>query len=110
MTEMIPLDYIILLLGMGLVTYIPRWLPLFFLTRYRLSGFFVEWLELIPVSILSALLLPALITKGNPRVFEIFQPEMWVSIPTVIFALWTRSLGGTVIAGMLFFWLVEKLF
>jgi branched-subunit amino acid transport protein len=110
MHEVIPLDYMILLLGMGLVTYIPRWLPLFFLTRYRLSGFFVEWLELIPVSILSALLLPALITRGNPRFLDIFQPEMWVAIPTFVFALWTKSLGGTVITGMLLFWLAEKLF
>ena len=108
MTEFIPLDYLILVVGMGLVTYVPRWLPLFFLTRYRLSGFFVEWLELIPVSILSALLLPPLITTGDPRHLHIFRSEMWVAIPTFIFALWTKSLGGTVIVGMLFFWLAEK--
>ena len=110
MIESLPLDYIVLILGMGLVTYVPRWLPLFFLTRYRLSGFFVEWLELIPVSILSALLLPALITTGDPRHLDILRPEMWVAVPTFIFALWTKSLGGTVIVGMLFFWIADKLF
>jgi branched-subunit amino acid transport protein len=110
MHEAISLDYIILVAGMGLVTYVPRWLPLYFLTRYRLSGFFVEWLELIPVSILSALLLPALISSGNPRHLDMFRPEMWVAVPTFIFALWTKSLGGTVVVGMLFFWIAGKLF
>jgi len=98
-----------LVIGMGLVTYLPRWIPLFFLTRYRLSGIFVEWLELLPVSILSAILLPALVTSGDPRQLDVSRPEMWVAIPTFAFAFFTRSLGGTVVVGMLLFWLSGKL-
>ena len=101
-------DYIMIVAAMGLVTFLPRWLPLFFLTRYRLSGWFVEWLELLPASILAAILLPALITRGAPRHLEVFTPEMWVAIPTLGFALLTKSLGGTVIVGMLLIWLGEK--
>lgn len=110
MTEVLPLDYMWLVVGMGLVTYIPRWLPLFFLTRYRLSGFFIDWLELIPVSILSALLVPALITAGDPRHLDVGRMEMWVAVPTFVFALATRSLGGTVVVGMTLFWAAGKLF
>jgi len=102
------LDYVILVTAMGLVTFLPRWLPLFFLTRYRLSGWFVEWLELLPASILAAILLPALITTESPRQLDIFRPEMWVALPTLLFALVTKSLGGTVIVGMLLFWLGDK--
>ena len=104
------MDYIILIAAMGFVTYVPRWLPLFFLTRRNLAGIFVEWLELIPAAILSALLLPALITSGKPRTLDILQPEMWVAIPTFLFALWTKSLGGTVVVGMLLFWIQGKIF
>ena len=110
MSEAVPIEYMLLVIGMGLVTYIPRWLPLFFLTRYRLSGFFVAWLELLPVSILSALLAPALITSGDPRHLDILRPEMWVAIPTFAFAFFTKSLGGTVVVGMLLFWMTGKLF
>lgn len=110
MTESYPLDYALLLAGMGLATYIPRWLPLYFLTRYRLSGFFIEWLELIPVSILSALLVPALMTAGDPRQLDPGRMELWVAVPTFVFALVTRSLGGTVVVGMLLFWGAGKLF
>ena len=102
------IDYIILVTAMGLVTFLPRWLPLFYLTRYRLSGWFVEWLELLPASILAAILLPALITTGAPRQLDIFTPEMWVALPTLGFALMTKSLGGTVVVGMFLYWLGDK--
>lgn len=101
-------DYLLLLLGMGLVTYIPRWIPLFYLTRRSLPPLIVEWLDLIPAAILSALLLPALVTTGEPLQFTFYLPQLWVAVPTLAFALWTRSLGGTVVLGMFLFWLVEK--
>ena len=101
-------DYILLIGGMGLVTYIPRWLPLFSLTRRKLPDAVVEWLDLIPAAILSALLLPALITTGEPKYIDMFQPRLLVAIPTFFFALKTKSLGGTVIFGMLLYWLADK--
>jgi branched-subunit amino acid transport protein len=105
---MIKTEYLILLIGMGLVTFLPRWFPLFFLSRRNLPRVAVEWLDLIPAAILSALLLPELITGGTPRNLELFKPELLVAIPTFIFALKTKSLGGTVLVGMFLFWLAGK--
>lgn len=107
---MLKSEYLILIIGMGLVTYGPRWIPLFFLSRRRLPQLVVEWLDLIPAAILSALLVPALVTTGEPRHVTLFQPELFVAIPTFIFALKTKSLGGTVLVGMLLFWLAGKFF
>ena len=110
---MIPMkqeEYVVLVFGMGLVTYLPRWFPLFFLSRRNLPQLVVEWLDLIPAAILSALLFPALVTVGEPRQISLLQPELWVGIPTFAFALKTKSLGGTVIVGMLLFWLVGRIF
>lgn len=98
-------QYLLLILGMGLVTYIPRWLPLFLLSQRRLPPWFVEWLDLIPVAILSALVFSELFVSGNPRQLVLLQPRSMVAIPTFLFALKTRSLGGTVIVGMALFWL-----
>ena len=103
-------DYLILVLGMGIVTYVPRWIPILFLSRRQLSGWLVEWLGFIPVAILSALVLPCLVTAGEPRHLEVFRPELLVAVPTFIFALKTRSLAGTVIVGMFLFWLAGKFF
>ena len=102
-------EYMVLILGMGLVTYLPRWLPLFFLAKRNLPRVLKDWLDLIPVAILSALLVPALLTSGTPRQLAFFQTEMLVALPTFLFALKTKSLGGTVVVGMLFFWLAGKI-
>ena len=105
---MIRTEYLILVVGMGLVTYIPRWVPIFFLSQRELPRWFAEWLDLIPVAILSALVIPELVTSGNPRQLDFFKPQLLVALPTFIFALKTRSLGGTVVIGMLLFWLLGK--
>ena len=101
--------YLGLLMGMGMVTYLPRWLPLYLLPNRKLPSWFIRWLDLIPVSILSALLAPALITPGDPRRLSLSQPELLVAVPTFLFAWKTRSLGGTVVIGMLLYWLLERL-
>ncbi len=93
---------------MGAVTFLPRWIPLFFLSNRKLPDWFVEWLDLIPAAILSALLIPALVTAGDPRRLILWRPELLVAVPTFLFALKTKSLGGTVVVGMLLFWLVGK--
>ena len=103
-------DFLILFAGMGAVTYIPRLLPLLYLAHKRLPQWLIEWLGLIPVAILSALLAPTLLTNSAPRFFDPMRPELLVAIPTLLFALKTKSLGGTVLLGMLLFWLVKSIF
>jgi branched-subunit amino acid transport protein len=97
-------DYIVLVLCMGAVTYLPRMLPLVALSRRRLPAWFSEWLELIPAAILSALLAPALFASAAPRAFCLGKPELLAAVPTLLFALKTRSLAGTVIVGMVCYW------
>jgi len=108
MVLMVSSEYIVIVIGMGLVTFLPRWIPLFFLAKRSLPPILAEWLDLIPPAILSALLLPELLTTGDPRHMVLFQPKLLVAIPTFIFALKTKSLGGTVVVGMLLFWLAGK--
>ena len=94
----------LLFLVMGLVTYVPRWAPLFFLTRWHMPGWLEAWLELIPAAILSALLMPELLTSGGPRHLDLLRPELFVAIPTLLFALKTKSMAGTVLLDMALFW------
>ena len=103
-------SYLILIVGMGLVTYLLRWLPLSILSRRRVPEWLTEWLDFIPVAILSALVLPLLVTSGEPRHLDLLRPELFVAVPAFLFALKTRSLGGTVIVGMILFWCAGKIF
>lgn len=98
-------EYLLLFAGMGLVTYLPRALPLVYLAHRNLPQWLIDWLGLIPVAILSALLAPTLVTQSADRSLDFGKPELLVAIPTLIFALKTRSLGGTVLVGMLLYWL-----
>jgi branched-subunit amino acid transport protein len=106
----VKVDYLLLVLGMGIVTYLPRWIPLILLSRRQLPEWLRQWLDFIPVAVLSALILPAVVTTGDPRHLAVFQPAMLVSIPVSIFAWKTRSLAGTVIIGMALFWIAGKFF
>lgn len=101
--------YLLLVAGMGLVTYLPRWLPLFALARRRLPRELVEWLGFIPAALLAALVAPALFLDGTGPSLTLAKTELWVAVPTLLFALKTRSLAGTVLVGMALFWLAGNL-
>ena len=103
-------DIFFIIVDMGVVTYIPRWLPLLLFARQSLPAWLAEWLGFIPAAILSALIFPAVLTRGDPRHIDLFKPEFWVTIPTLFVALRTNSLAGTVLTGMGLFWLFPKLF
>jgi branched-subunit amino acid transport protein len=98
-------EYLLLFGGMGLVTYLPRALPLLYLAHKKMPQWLIDWLSLIPVAILSALLAPPLFTDAATRSFTFGKLELLVAIPTLLFSVKTRSLGGTVLVGMLLYWL-----
>ena len=98
-------DYLYLLLGMGLVTYLPRMLPLVALANRKLPQGVIDWLDFIPVAILSALVAPGLFAESASRSFDFGRLDLWVAIPTMLFAIKTRSLGGTVVVGMVLYWI-----
>lgn len=102
-------EYLLLVIGMGLVTYIPRYLPLFLLAKRELSRGLIEWLDMIPAAILSALVFSELFLSGSPRHLELISAKSLAAIPTLFVALRTRSLGWTAIFGMAAFWIVEKI-
>jgi len=102
-------DFLLLMLAMGAVTYLPRLLPLVMLSRRTLPGWFAEWLELVPAAILSALIAPALFTHSAPRLFTLGKAELLAALPTLLCACLTRSLAGTVVVGMLCYWGFKQL-
>ncbi|MFO7765490.1 MAG: AzlD domain-containing protein [Pelovirga sp.] len=98
-------EYLFLFAGMGLVTYLPRALPLLYLSHKKMPQWLVDWLGFIPVAVLSALLAPLLFVDSGTDTITLGKLEFLIAIPTLIFALKTRSLGGTVLIGMLLYWL-----
>lgn len=62
------MSVLILIIGMAVVTYIPRLLPALFLDRYKFSAWFQKWLKSIPYAALGALIFPGvlLVKKDQP--------------------------------------------
>jgi len=55
-----------IILGMMVVTYIPRWLPGLLKERYQISPVFQKWLQNIPYAALGALILPGILKGDEP--------------------------------------------
>jgi branched-subunit amino acid transport protein len=92
---------LITLVGMALVTYLPRLIPAWVLRDKQLPAFVIAWLRYVPVSVLAALLLPSLLIEGNRINFSTSNLYLWAAIPAGLVAWKKKSLFGTVIIGML---------
>ena len=88
------------ILGMGLVTYLPRLLPVWFLSSRSLLLLVIAWLRYVPVAVLSALLLPGLLLQEGDIDLSFNNLFLWAAIPAMLIAWKTKSFFGTVLVGM----------
>ncbi|KAF0111266.1 MAG: Branched-chain amino acid transport [Chloroflexi bacterium] len=91
---------LITLLGMALVTYLPRVLPAWFLRGRKLHPFVEAWLKYVPVAVLAALLLPSLLVDGGKFKLAWDNLYLWAALPAGLTAWKTRSMFATVLVGM----------
>ena len=95
-------DQMVLLtmIGMGLVTYLPRLLPAWLLRGRTLHPFIEAWLKYVPVAVLAALLLPSLLVSDGSLNLTWNNLYVWAAIPAGLVAWKTRSMFATVLVGM----------
>jgi branched-subunit amino acid transport protein len=99
----------LIILGMTLVTYLPRLLPMMFLSSSSLPSIVISWLRYIPIAVLAAMLAPSLLFHNQRLSLGRDNPFFWGAFPTFLVAWKTRSLFGAVITGMIFVGLVRVL-
>ena len=87
-----------LFLGMGLVTFLPRYLPMAILTRLRLPEGLLRWLGMIPAAILAALAAQSLLVRDGA--LGLRADYLGAAVPTVLVAWRTKNLFLTVVVGM----------
>lgn len=92
-------DILLILLGMALVSYAVRVLPIWALAKRKLPPALTTWLSFVPVTVLAALLAPGLVMQKNS-----FDPLhslfFWAALPCFLVAVYTKSFFGTVATGM----------
>jgi branched-subunit amino acid transport protein len=97
------LNTLYLILGMGMVTFFPRFFPMAFFSRWAIPEKVKMGLEYIPVAILSAIVFPILFFNGEGT-FGVQPQFLLTAIPVFAFAWKAKSLWGSVILGMLIYW------
>ena len=97
------------ILGMAVVTYLPRLLPTWLLASRSLPRWLVVWLRYVPVAVLSAMLFPALVTDGAQLHLGMDNLFLLASLPTLAVAWRTRSLFAPVAAGVVLVALARRI-
>lgn len=91
---------ILLILGMAMVTYLPRVLPALLLSHRKMPELASSWLKYVPSAIVGTLLLPSLFLMDGALSLTSSNMFLWSAIPTFIVAFATKSLVITIFVGV----------
>lgn len=103
-----PSQFLETILLMTLATYGARVLPFLLFKGKNAQGFVRDFIELVPIALLAALVIPELITP-NGTIVLIYNPYLWAGVITFIFARFVPNLFLGIIFGMGVFWGLAKL-
>jgi len=91
---------VLTIIGMSLLTYVPRMLPAVLLSRRKLPGPMLTWLGFLPPAILSALVAQEVFIHEGRLAITADNPALVPAVVTAIVAWRTQSLAWTVVAGL----------
>jgi branched-subunit amino acid transport protein len=83
-------EILFIIIGMSIVTQLPRIVPLVVLTRISLPPLVIRWLKHIPVAVLSALLFPSLLMSDGTLSLSLDNTALLAAIPCMIIAAKTK--------------------
>lgn len=89
------------IVGISIVTFIPRVVPLMLLSKMEIPKWGIDWLKHVPVAVMASLLAQVLLL--SEQVFSIKDNvlNLAAALPAFLVAIFTRSLLGTVMIGVL---------
>ncbi len=104
-------DYIwSVILGMAVLNYVLKWLPLAVLTRVNIGPFFRRWLSFIPVSVISCIVMSEVVIPSGNWLIPWKNPFLYAALPTGFAYYKTRSYVVAILIGVGTFALVRNFF
>lgn len=100
-------DILLLIASMGVVTFLPRVVPISLLQRFTLPEVFERWLAFLPIAVIAALLTIEVLVVDGQIVRNIAEAPMVPVGVVALVALWRRSLIASVAAGVVTAALIE---
>ena len=99
----------IIIIGMAVINYSYRLIPLITLSRVKINPFFKRWLSFIPVSVMASIVLSEIFIKDEKLLSPMSIPYLVAAIPTGFVFFKTRSYVTSIIFGIGVFILFNKL-
>lgn len=93
-------EIFLIILGMALVTFLPRFLPMYVLTRLEIPAVVVAWLRYVPVSVLAALVVPGILMEDRRFFISFANSYLLASVPAFLVAALTKNMLLTIAVGM----------
>jgi len=97
------MNEILLLLGMTLVTFSVRYLPLLVVGRIQLPNKVMRALRYVPVAVLTAIIVPFMLRPQGTLFLSFENAYLVAGVASVVIAWRTRNLLATIAGGMAIF-------
>lgn len=83
------------------LNYLLRVLPVAVLKKKKLPGTLERFLDFTPCAVMAVMVAAGIFASGERLDFSLKNVYLWASLPTLAAALKTKSLGWTLLVGML---------
>ena len=101
---------VILITGMVLVTFLPRYLPMLVVGRITLPERVFRALRYVPVAVLTAISVPEALVRDGVIVWDVHNAYLYASIVAVLIAWRFQNLLFTIGGGLVVFFLWRLIF
>lgn len=94
-----------LIMGMMLVTFLPRYIPMLIVGRITLPERLFRALRYVPVAVLTAIIVPEALVRDGSLEFGLSNAYLYASIASVFIAWRFKNLLLTIGGGLIFFFI-----
>ena len=100
MPEITQLTIWVVIVGMALLNFAVRFLPMAIVSRVELPAPVARWLSFVPIAVMGALVASEVLRPDGAWANPITGPNVYAAIITAIVFRFTRSFLGATVAGM----------
>lgn len=90
----------ILIIGLAILTYIPRSLPIIYLSKKDIPKWLKDWMKFIPSGVFAALILPNILIQDGSLNIGFTNIKLVASILVLIISFKKKSLGLSIVVGV----------
>jgi len=94
------------MIATGLLTFAMRFVMFSGLAPKKLPPAFEEALGFVPIAVMTAIIVPAVLLDGSQSIVLLNNPRLPAALLAIVVALLTRSVVMTITAGLVTIWLL----